>query len=106
MEKASIVKRYGAAVVVMAFDEQGQATDADRKVEICQRSFDILVNKVGFNPNDIIFDPNILTVSFSGFSHVQSVFPHYLISHVKQVFHVFILRFRILFKGILNDFTL
>ena len=63
--KASIVKRYGAAVVVMAFDEQGQATDEDRKVEICQRSFDILVNKVGFNPNDVIFDPNILTVSFA-----------------------------------------
>jgi len=48
----------------MAFDELGQATDEDRKVEICKRSFGILVNKVGFNPHDVIFDPNILTVSF------------------------------------------
>ena len=60
--KASVIKKFGGAVVVMAFDEVGQATDEDRKVEICQRSFDILVKKVGFNPHDVIFDPNILTV--------------------------------------------
>uniref|UniRef100_A0A7N6FA46 Methionine synthase n=1 Tax=Anabas testudineus TaxID=64144 RepID=A0A7N6FA46_ANATE len=60
--RAATVKRYGAAVVVMAFDEEGQATDTDRKVEICTRAYKLLVNKVGFNPNDIIFDPNILTI--------------------------------------------
>ena len=61
--QASIVKRYGAAVVVMAFDEEGQAADCARKVEICKRSYDILVNEVGFPPEDIIFDPNILTIA-------------------------------------------
>ncbi|XP_070576417.1 methionine synthase-like [Ptychodera flava] len=63
MEKARVVKRHGAAMVVMAFDEVGQAAEHDRKVEICTRSYDILVNRVGFNPNDIIFDPNILTIA-------------------------------------------
>ena len=63
IEKAKIIKKYGAAVVVMAFDEQGQATDAQRKYEICKRSYDILVDKVGFNKNDIIFDTNILTIA-------------------------------------------
>ena len=58
-----MIKRFGGAVVVMAFDELGQAADRDRKVEICQRSYNILVSKVGFNPNDIIFDPNILTIA-------------------------------------------
>ncbi|KAI3365357.1 hypothetical protein L3Q82_010443, partial [Scortum barcoo] len=60
--RAATVKRYGAAVVVMAFDEEGQATDTDRKVEICTRAYELLVSKVGFDPNDIIFDPNILTI--------------------------------------------
>ncbi|KAM9838048.1 methionine synthase [Aulostomus maculatus] len=60
--RAATVKRYGAAVVVMAFDEEGQATDTDRKVEICTRAYRLLVSKVGFDPNDIIFDPNILTI--------------------------------------------
>jgi len=63
MEKANIIRRFGGAVVVMAFDELGQAADRDRKVEICVRSFRILVDRVGFNPNDIIFDPNILTIA-------------------------------------------
>jgi len=63
IHKAKIVNRFGGAVVVMAFDEYGQAADRDRKVEICVRSFNILVNQVGFNPNDIIFDPNILTIA-------------------------------------------
>ena len=63
VNKAKIIKRFGAAVVVMAFDEEGQATDAARKVEICTRSYRILVDKVGFNPHDIIFDPNILTIA-------------------------------------------
>ena len=61
--KAKVVKRFGAAVVVMAFDENGQAADAARKVEICTRSYNILVKQVGFDPNDIIFDPNILTIA-------------------------------------------
>lgn len=60
---ARLCKRYGAAVVVMAFDEVGQADTAARKKEICKRSYDILVNEVGFPPEDIIFDPNIFAVA-------------------------------------------
>ena len=61
--KARIIKRFGAATVVMAFDETGQADSYQRRIEICQRSYDILVDQVGFNPHDIVFDPNILTVA-------------------------------------------
>jgi 5-methyltetrahydrofolate--homocysteine methyltransferase len=60
---ARLVMRYGAAVVVMAFDEQGQADTKERKVAICKRAYDILVDKVGFPPEDIIFDPNIFAVA-------------------------------------------
>ena len=60
---AHLVRRYGAAVVVMAFDEQGQATETDRKVEICERAYHLLTGKVGMPAEDIIFDPNILTVA-------------------------------------------
>ncbi len=60
---AKIVRRHGAAVVVMAFDEQGQADTLDRRTSICARAYDILVNKVGFPPEDIIFDPNIFPVA-------------------------------------------
>ena len=60
---AKIVRRYGAAVVVMAFDEQGQADTKDRKVEICSRAYKILTEQVGFPPQDIIFDPNIFAVA-------------------------------------------
>ncbi|MEG2102159.1 MAG: dihydropteroate synthase, partial [Flavobacterium sp.] len=60
---AKLIKRYGAAAIVMAFDEVGQADNYDRRVEICQRSYDILVNKVGFPPQDIIFDLNIFPVA-------------------------------------------
>ena len=60
---ARLCKRYGAAVVVMAFDEQGQADTEARKKEICKRSYDILVNEVGFPPEDIIFDPNIFAIA-------------------------------------------
>ncbi len=60
---ADICRRYGAAVVVMAFDEEGQATSIDRKVEICERAYGILTDDVGMDPTDIIFDPNILTVA-------------------------------------------
>ena len=63
LAKARLVRRYGAAVVVMAFDEEGQADTAERKVEICQRAYGLLTEQVGFPPQDIIFDPNILTVA-------------------------------------------
>ncbi|MBV9542197.1 MAG: homocysteine S-methyltransferase family protein, partial [Alphaproteobacteria bacterium] len=63
IEHAQEVMRFGAAVVVMAFDETGQADTEDRKVDICKRAYDILVNKVGFHPEDIIFDPNIFAVA-------------------------------------------
>jgi 5-methyltetrahydrofolate--homocysteine methyltransferase len=62
-EYAYKIKQYGAATVVMAFDEQGQADNLERRKEICKRSYDILVNEVGFPAEDIIFDPNILTVA-------------------------------------------
>ena len=63
IEQAHICKAYGAAVIVMAFDEVGQADTKDRKVEICERAYKILVEKVGFDPQDIIFDPNIFAVA-------------------------------------------
>ena len=62
-EQARTIRRYGAAVVVMAFDEKGQADTVERKLEICTRSYRILVDEVGFPPQDIVFDPNILTVA-------------------------------------------
>ncbi|KAG8543902.1 hypothetical protein GDO81_023418 [Engystomops pustulosus] len=62
LAKARKIKQYGAAVVVMAFDEVGQATDSKTKVSICTRAYNLLVDKLKFNPNDIIFDPNILTI--------------------------------------------
>ena len=62
-QNARLVKRYGAGAVVMAFDEQGQADSYERRIEICQRAYKILVNEIGFNAHDIIFDPNILTVA-------------------------------------------
>src|SRR6266849_989552 len=63
VRQAKIVRRYGAAVVVMAFDEKGQADTIERKRTICARAYDILVNQVGFPPEDIIFDPNIFAVA-------------------------------------------
>ncbi len=63
IEQARLIRRYGAAVVVMAFDDQGQADTIERKVEVCARSYKILTEQVGFPPQDIIFDPNILTVA-------------------------------------------
>ena len=63
IEKARLIRRYGAATVVMAFDEQGQADSYQRRIEICERAYRILVGIVGFEPQDIIFDPNILTVA-------------------------------------------
>src|SRR5262249_58175316 len=59
VKHAEAARRYGAAVVVMAFDEQGQADSVERRIAVCKRSYDILVKQVGFPPEDIIFDPNI-----------------------------------------------
>mgnify|MGYP003331681646 CR=1 FL=1 len=63
VKHANLIKRYGAAVIVMAFDEVGQADNLERRIEICKRSYEILVDKVKFNPSDIIFDPNIFPVA-------------------------------------------
>ena len=63
LHHANLCRKYGAAVVVMAFDETGQADTFERKVEICKRSYEILVNEVGFPPEDIIFDPNIFAIA-------------------------------------------
>jgi 5-methyltetrahydrofolate--homocysteine methyltransferase len=63
IKHAKLIKRYGAAAIIMAFDEVGQADNYERRVEICQRSYDILVNKVNFPPQDIIFDLNIFPVA-------------------------------------------
>ncbi|WP_417686242.1 methionine synthase [Roseibium sp.] len=63
IQQAKLIRRYGAAVVVMAFDETGQADTYQRKIEICQRSYKVLTEKVGFLPEDIIFDPNIFAVA-------------------------------------------
>src|SRR5207245_11075566 len=63
LERAKLIRRYGTAVVVMAFDEAGQADTLDRKVEVCTRAYRLLTERIGFPPQDIIFDPNILTVA-------------------------------------------
>ncbi len=63
LRQARLVQRYGAAVVVMAFDEQGQADTAERKVDICARAYDLLTREAGFDPEDIIFDPNVFAIA-------------------------------------------
>ena len=63
LEHARTIKQYGAATVVMAFDEKGQADTYERKIEVCERAYRLLVDKIGFNPHDIIFDPNVLAVA-------------------------------------------
>jgi len=92
-DHARTVRKYGAAVVVMAFDEEGQAVSIDRKVSICKRAYDILTKEIGFPPEDIIFDPNILTVGTGIEEHndygiafieatrqIKKVCPHALVS--------------------------
>ncbi len=71
LRKAALVRRYGAAVVVMAFDEQGQADTIERKVAICQRAYRLLTERAGFDPSDIIFDPNILAIATGLEEHNQ-----------------------------------
>jgi 5-methyltetrahydrofolate--homocysteine methyltransferase len=93
VEHARLVKDYGAAVVVMAFDEKGQADNVDRKVEICHRCYRILTEEVGFDPADIIFDPNIFAVATGIEEHnsygldfieatrrIKETLPHVLVS--------------------------
>ncbi|HAH45327.1 MAG TPA: methionine synthase, partial [Planctomycetaceae bacterium] len=63
LERARLCQMYGAAVVIMAFDEEGQADTQKRKTEICERSYNLLVNELQFPPQDIIFDPNIFAVA-------------------------------------------
>ncbi|MGR8918724.1 MAG: methionine synthase [Gammaproteobacteria bacterium] len=92
-EQAGLCRAYGAAVVVMAFDERGQADTAERKFEICKRSYHILVDEVGFPPEDVIFDPNVLTVAtgiaehndyarafFEATTAIKQHLPHALVS--------------------------
>ena len=63
LEKAALIKKMGAAVVVMAFDETGQADTFERKKEICERAYNLLTQRIDFNPHDIIFDPNVLAIA-------------------------------------------
>jgi len=63
LRQARLIRRYGAAVIVMAFDETGQADTFERKTEVCKRAYDLLIERADFRPNDIIFDPNVLTVA-------------------------------------------
>lgn len=83
LEQAKKVKRYGAAVVVMAFDERGQADTMERKVQICQRAYQLLVEKVGFKPEDIIFDPNIFAIATGIEEHNR--YAIYYIEAVRQI---------------------
>ena len=71
VRNARLVRRYGAGAIVMAFDEQGQADSYERRIEICERAYRILVDEVGFPPTDIIFDPNVLTVATGLEEHVN-----------------------------------
>jgi 5-methyltetrahydrofolate--homocysteine methyltransferase len=93
LRQARLVRRYGAAVIVMAFDERGQADSADRKVEICQRAYRLLTEQVGFAPEDIIFDPNVFAIATGIEEHsnyavdyieatrrIKATLPHVLVS--------------------------
>src|SRR5207244_661020 len=92
LRQATLVRRYGAAVIVMAFDERGQADSVDRKVDICTRAYRILTEQVGFPPEDIIFDPNIFAIAtgieeHSGYAvayieatrRIKATLPHVLV---------------------------
>jgi len=78
LHHAKLIKRYGAAVIVMAFDEVGQADTYERRIEICKRSYDILVSKIGFPPEDIIFDPNIFPVATGMEEHRKNALDFFL----------------------------
>jgi 5-methyltetrahydrofolate--homocysteine methyltransferase len=76
--QATRIKHYGAAVIVMAFDEQGQADTLERRIQICKRAYDVLVNEVGFPPQDIIFDPNIFPVATGMDEHRRNALDFFL----------------------------
>ena len=78
IRQANVVKKFGAAVIVMAFDEKGQADSLERRVEICKRAYDILLNKVHFAPEDIIFDPNIFPVATGMDEHRRNALDFFL----------------------------
>ncbi|WP_228852468.1 methionine synthase [Aegicerativicinus sediminis] len=78
LRQAKLIKRYGAAVIVMAFDEEGQADTYERRIEICKRSYDLLVNKINFPPEDIIFDPNIFPVATGMEEHRKNALDFFL----------------------------
>ena len=80
LQKAEKVKNYGAALVVMAFDEKGQAASYEEKIAICKRAYDLLVNKINFPPEDIIFDPNILAIGTGIQEH-----NNYAVDYIKAV---------------------
>jgi len=80
IEQAKIIKKFGAAVIVMAFDEEGQAVSFERKIEISERAYKILTEIVGLNPQDIIFDPNILTIATGMSEHDD-----YAVNYLKAV---------------------
>ncbi len=83
LEQARTVRRYGAAVIVMAFDEEGQADTTQRKVEICERAYHLLIDQVGFRPQDIIFDPNIFAVATGIEEHND--YAKYFIDATRQI---------------------
>jgi 5-methyltetrahydrofolate--homocysteine methyltransferase len=85
LQKARLCQQYGAAAVVMAFDEQGQADTADRKFDICKRAYDLLIEKLDFDPHDIIFDPNIFAVA-TGIEEHNEYALHFLeaVRRIKQ----------------------
>lgn len=83
LEQARIIQHFGAAAVVMAFDEQGQAETAQRKFEICQRAYMLLTKRLHFNPHDIIFDPNIFAVATGIEEH-----NHYAVDFIDAVRHI------------------
>ena len=80
LEHAKLAQRYGAAVIVMAFDEQGQADTYQRKIEICQRAYNLLTQKIGFPPEDIIFDPNIFAIATGIAEH-----NHYAVDFIESI---------------------
>jgi len=81
LEQAATIKKYGAAVIIMAFDEAGQADTLERRIEICKRSYDLLVKKINFPPEDLIFDPNIFPVATGMEEHRTNALDFFKATH-------------------------
>ena len=81
LDQAATIKKFGAAVIIMAFDEQGQADTFKRRIEICKRSYELLVNKIDFPPEDLIFDPNIFPVATGMEEHRTNVLDFFKATH-------------------------